>query len=265
MGFGLAHLALCLLVAGRAGAQVVNPGFETAGANSSLAASWTVNNAAGGPVYGVRTNNNPHSGSSNFEVHLASVGAGPLVEFNQSTIPVTGGAVYGFVFYADAQSGSAGYNAQYDIVWNAGTPTSTGYTGFNPGNNAYAYISNSITAPTNATSATIFFHFAGAASLSQTATIDIDDVSLSTTNVVSGGGGGGGNTATNTFKINIVPGTGISWFASNSVAYQVQWASNSISPNWNNLGNQISGNGSTNTVFDATGAPHNFYQVLSIQ
>ena len=28
---------------------------------------------------------------------------------------------------------------------------------------------------------------------------------------------------------------------------------------------EIIGNGTTNTVFDSTGAPHNFYQVLSIQ
>jgi len=48
------------------------------------------------PVYGVRTNDSPHSGSFNFQVHLASVGAGPLVQFNQAGVPVTGGTTYPF-------------------------------------------------------------------------------------------------------------------------------------------------------------------------
>ena len=117
--------------------------------------------AAGGPVYGVRTNDNPHSGSYNFEVYLASTGAGPVVQFNQSGMPVTGGTTYPFTFYASALTGSMGYNAQWRILWNAGGDT--GYQTFTPGNNAYALISNSVTAPASATSATIYFHFAGAA------------------------------------------------------------------------------------------------------
>ena len=66
-----------------------NGGFESG--TGSSATGWTVDTAAGGPVYGVRTNDNPHSGSYNFEVYLASTGAGPVVQFNQSGIPVTGG------------------------------------------------------------------------------------------------------------------------------------------------------------------------------
>src|SRR5947208_470606 len=82
------------------------------------------------------TTNNPRSGSFNFEVHLASTGAGPVVEFVQSAVPVTGGTSYPFTFYAKALTGSAGYNAQWRILWNAGGDT--GYLGFTPGNNVYA-------------------------------------------------------------------------------------------------------------------------------
>ncbi len=140
-----------------------NAGFEAG--SGSIASNWTVDTASGGPVYGVRTNDNPHNGSSfNFLVHLASTGAGPVVQFNQAGVPVTGGKVYPFTFYADALTGSAGYNGQWRILWNAGGDT--GYQTFTPGNNAYALISNSVTAPPGATSGTIYFHFAGGASTS---------------------------------------------------------------------------------------------------
>jgi hypothetical protein len=67
--------------------------------------------------------------------------------------------------------------------------------------------------------------------------------------------------------LTIARGAGITWFASNSVTYQVQWSSALLGTNtvWNNLGGSIAGNGATNTVFDPVGPPHNFYQVLSIQ
>ncbi|MBT8045811.1 MAG: hypothetical protein KJN67_01475, partial [Pontiella sp.] len=62
-------------------------------------------------------------------------------------------------------------------------------------------------------------------------------------------------------------GVGITWFASNSVTYQVQWASSDLGTNtvWNNLGESRIGDGTTNTMFDPAGAPHNFFRVLSIQ
>ena len=67
------------------------------------------------------------------------------------------------------------------------------------------------------------------------------------------------------FQISIVPGVGITWFASNRVTYQVQWAGALFGTNivWNNLGSAIVGNGSTNLVFDPVGPPHNFFHVLS--
>ena len=91
----------------------------------------------------------------------------------------------------------------------------------------------------------------------------------------TGAGGTGGDSAPVSVTpvapipllVAITRGAGISWFASNSVTYQVQWSSALLGTNtvWNNLGNSIAGNGATNTVFDPVGPPHNFYQVLGIQ
>jgi hypothetical protein len=254
--FAVSLLGLALA----APAQILNPGFELAGTNAASATNWTVTQAVGGPVYAVRTNRNPHGGGFHFEVRLASVGAGPLVEFAQTGIPIVGGTVYPLTFYAGALTGSAGYNAQWRILWNAGGDT--GYQTFNPGNNTYAFVSNSVAAPPAATSATLYFHFAGAAIPAQSATLLLDDVFLGATN---GSSGGIGNT--NKILMSIARGSGIRWFASNGVTYQVQWATTLAGTNtiWHNLGNPIAGNGATNTVFDPVGPPHNFFQVLSIQ
>ncbi len=67
--------------------------------------------------------------------------------------------------------------------------------------------------------------------------------------------------------LDIDQGVGITWFASNSVTYQVQWSSEDLGTNtvWNNLGGSTTGSGTTNTVFDPAGTPDHVYQVLSIQ
>ncbi len=218
-------------------ASPANGGFETG--SGSSADNWTVDTAAGGPVYGVRTNDNPHSGSSfNFEVHLASTGAGPVVQFNQSGVPVTGGTTYPFTFYASALTGSAGYSAQWRILWNTGGDT--GYQTFTPGNNAYALISNSVTAPAGATSATIYFHFAGAASPSQSATIDIDDVVLG-----SGSSNPGSAPMTNILQVATLPAVQISWPSGSGVEYQPESTTNLGAGSWITNLPMIAGNGGT--------------------
>jgi beta-glucanase (GH16 family) len=212
-----------------------NGGFENGSAGS--ATSWTVDTAAGGPVYGNRTNDNPHSGSYNFEVHLASTGAGPVVQINQSAIPVTGGTVYPFTFFANALSGSAGYNAQWRILWNAGGDT--GYQTYTPGNNAYTLISNSVTAPPGATSATVYFHFAGAASPAQSATIDLDDVLL-------GSGASPGTPAvTNVQPVAIQPVARVSWPTASGAEYQPEFTTNLAAGTWATNFPLVVGNGST--------------------
>jgi endoglucanase Acf2 len=244
------------------GNLLLNPGFEAAGTTASNAVNWTVAQASGGPVSALRTNRNPHSGSFHYEIHLASVGAGPVVQLQQSNVPVTGGTANRFSFYANRLTGSAGDNDQYNIQWfGPGLLGQTGFIGYAPGANVYSpIIANGLIAPTNATSATVIFYFAGAASPSQSATIQIDDVSLANTNSMASGGSG----ITNQVQAGIIRATAVGWFASNNVPYQVQWASDTNT--WNNLGSPVMGTGSSNTVVDTSGQPeHTFYRVLSIQ
>ena len=213
-----------------------NGGFES-GAGST-ATGWTVDTAAGGPVYAARTNNNPHSGSFNFEVYLASTGAGPVIQFNQSGIPVTGGTTYPFTFYASALTGSTGYSTQWRILWNVGGDT--GYQGFAPGTGTYASISNSVTAPASATSATIYFHFAGAAISSQSATIDFDDVALG-----SGISNSGSSAATNILPVTVSPVAQISWPSTSGIVYQPESTTNLVAGPWNTNFPMIVGDGGT--------------------
>jgi beta-glucanase (GH16 family) len=220
-------------------AAPVNGGFETG--SGSSATSWTVDTAAGGPVYAVRTNDSPHSGSFNFQVHLASTGAGPVVQINQSGIPVTGGTVYPFTFYAKALAGSVGYNAEWRVLWNAGGDT--GYHGFTPGNNVYALISTSVTAPASATSATIFFHFAGAADSGQSANIDLDDVTFGT-----GTSGPGTPDVTNILQVTSLPVANVTWPSTAGVQYFPQILTGQISGTWTDSLPAIVGDGTTQSI-----------------
>jgi beta-glucanase (GH16 family) len=217
---------------------VLNGGFESG--TGSSATDWTVDQAAGGPVYAVRTNDNPHSGSFNFEVHVASTGAGPVVEFNQ-VVPVTGGTTYPFTFYADRLTGSAGDSDQWRILWNAGGDT--GYVTFTPGANAYGLISNSVTAPASATSATIYFHVAGAASSSQSATIDFDDIALGATNSISGT-----PTVTNVLSVAILPVADITWPSTSGVQYFPESTTDLVAVPWATNFPMVAGDGTTKSI-----------------
>ena len=216
-----------------------NGGFENG--SGATASNWTLDTAAGGPVYGVRTNDNPESGSHNFQVHLASTGAGPVVQLNQSGIPVTGGTTYPFSFYANALAGSVGYNAQWRILWNAGGDT--GYQTFTPGNSAYALISTSVTAPASATSATIFFHFAGAASPSQSANIDLDEVSLGNTTSVPGS-----PAVTNVLQVASQPVAQINWPSTAGVQYFPESTTDLAAGPWTNNFPAVMGDGTIKSV-----------------
>jgi hypothetical protein len=216
-----------------------NGGFESG--TGATANNWTVDTAAGGPVYAVRTNSAPHSGSYNFEVHLASTGAGPVVQFNQAGVPVTGGQACPFFFYASAQTGSAGANAQWRIFWNTGGDT--GYQGFTPGNGSYSLISNNITVPSGATSGTIFFHFAGAAISSQSATIDLDDVTLG-----SGGSSTASSGSTNILSTLSIPVANLTWSSTLGVQYYPEFSTNLSAGPWTNTIGGMTGNGGAESV-----------------
>lgn len=221
-------------------ATIVNGGFESG--SGIIASNWTVTTAAGGPVYGVWTNDNPHSGSNNFEVYLASTGSGPVLAFSQANVPVTGGTSYPFTFYADALAGSAGYNAQWEIQWNTGG--STGFQTYTPGNNSYALISNTVAAPAGATSATVTFYNAGAADPSQSATIDFDDVALGSANGASPGTPG----VTNILPVAIQPVANVSWATISGTQYQPEWATNLDGGNWASNIPIVTGDGNVDSV-----------------
>lgn len=178
----LSFAGICILVAGTTSAQVLNGGFETAGTASSNAANWFTQFAgAGVAAYGVRTNDNPHGGSFDFQLHVASDGAGPVEELIQTGMVVSASTAYNFAFFADRLSGSAGDNDQYRIQWlnAAGAPIGdTGFLNFTPGNNAYALTSKTVTSMVGTVFATIDYHIAGAAAPSLTATLDFDDVTF---------------------------------------------------------------------------------------
>ena len=171
-----------VFIAGQVSAQVLNPGFETAGANPSIAANWFTQFAGTGvAAYGVRTNDNPNSGSFDFQLHVASDGAGPVEELLQTGIVASASTAYTFSFFSDRLSGSAGDNDQYRIQWlnAAGAPIGdTGFLNFTPGNNAYAQTSKVVTSIVGTVFATIDYHIAGAAAPSLTATLDFDDESF---------------------------------------------------------------------------------------
>jgi beta-glucanase (GH16 family) len=229
-----------------------NGGFESG--TGASATGWTVDTAAGGPVYGVRTNDNAHGGAYNFEVYLASTGAGPVVQFNQSGVPVTGNTTYPFTFFADALQGSAGYSAQWRILWNSGGDT--GYQTYLPGNNAYAAISNSVTVPAGATSATIFFHFAGAASPGVTATIDMDDVRLG-----SGVSNPGTPGATNVLPVAVQPFASVSWPTTLGAAYQPESTTNLAAGIWATNLPLVTGDGGTDSFLIPMTNRAAFYQL----
>jgi CxxC motif-containing protein (DUF1111 family) len=215
----------------------VNGGFESG--SGTTASNWTVDTAVGGPVYGSRTNDNPHSGLYDFQVHLGSVGAGPLVQFNQSGIPVTGGAST-LSFYADALAGSQGQSAQWKIAWNAGGDT--GYQNMILGAGTYTFNSFPVTVPNGATLATIYFHIAGAAVTSWVANVDFDDVVLG-----SGNSNPGSPTVTNVLGVGTLPVANITWPSVSGVQYFPESTTNPTCA-WGTNFPMIVGDGTTKSI-----------------
>lgn len=97
---------------------------------------------------------------------------------------MTAGTAYNFSFFSDKLAGAnIGDVEEYNVQWfNAASAliSQTGYTGFTPGANVYAQsvITNNLTAPAGAVTATVFLHAAGGAIVGGAATIDFDDVSF---------------------------------------------------------------------------------------
>jgi hypothetical protein len=242
---------------------------------NSVTLTWT---AATGSPNSYNINRSTNSGSG-----YATVGTttAPTVTFTDS---VLGGQTYYYVVTAVNGGGESGLSLEASASPSLAAPAAPAGLSATPGN---AQVALSWTASGFATGYSVKRATASAgpytpigSTTAPTVTYtDSSGLSNGTTYyyVVSATGAGGDSPDTSPVSaapvgprplvVAIARGVGIRWFASNSVPYQVQWSSALLGTNtvWNNLGSSISGNGATNTVFDSTGPPHNFFQVLSIQ
>jgi hypothetical protein len=66
-------------------------------------------------------------------------------------------------------------------------------------------------------------------------------------------------------QVYINPAVAISWTSDPTHVYQVQWASRIDTNTWVNLGVSVTGNGTTNTVYDPVGIGNRFYRVEIVQ
>jgi cellulose 1,4-beta-cellobiosidase len=235
--------------------------------------SWTA--ASGSPVsYNVKRS----TVSGGPYTNIVGTTTAPTVSYTDT---ILGGTTYYYVVSAVNSAGESGDSAYASASPILAAPAAPGGLSATPGD---SQVSLSWAASTFATS----YNVKRAAaidgpynSIGSTAGLTYDDLGLNNAQtyyyVVAAVGAGGPGFDTSPVSatpfgplplvLSIDPGVGITWFASNSVTYQVQWASELLGTNtvWNNLGSSLTGTGATNTVFDPVGPPHNFYQVLSIQ
>lgn len=246
----------------------------TPGANL-VSLSWT---AATGSPTGYNVKRSTVSGGS-----YATIGTttAPTAIYNDS---VLGGQTYYYVVAAVNGAGESTNSSQVSVAPTLAAPAApTGLAG-TAGNTQVAL---SWTASSFATSYNVKRSAAAAGPYTPIGTTTAPTVTFADSSGLNNGttyyyavsATGTGGTSADTSPVSATPvapipllvaiarGAGITWFASNSVTYQVQWSSVLLGTNtvWNNLGSSIAGNGATNTVFDPFGPPHNFYQVLSIQ
>ena len=107
------------------------------------------------------------------------------------------------------------------------------------------------------------------AATSQTATIysngsPVDSVSVPAGSLLTAVAGQVPTNTTSSFPVAIQTGAQLAWLTVNGDSYQLQWSSNPPSgSSWNNIGLSVTGNGQTNTYFDAAyPSLHQTYRVL---
>lgn len=246
----------------------------TAGTNL-VSLSWTA--ASGSPAsYNVKRSAMSGGPYTNLGATTA-----PIVSYNDS---VLGGQTYYYVVSAVNGAGESTNSLQVSAAPTLGAPASPTGLAATAGNAqvALSWAASSFASSYNVKRSTVFggpYSPMGATAAPTVTYTDSSGLNNGTTYyyVVSATGAGGTSADSAPvsaipvgpmpFLISITPGVNIAWFASNSVTYQVQWSSalSGTSTVWNNLGSAITGDGSTNSVFDPVGPPHNFFHVLSIQ
>ncbi len=248
-------------------------GLNATSETNQVSLSWT---AAGG---GLPTSYNvKRSSSSGGPYTTIGTTTAPTVTYNDA---IVGGSTYYYVVSAVngiGESADSSYVSASPIL--AAPDTPGGFSAIA----GDAQVSLSWSASEFATSYDVksSADFGGPyISIGTTATLTYDDLGLNNAQtyyyVVAAIGAGGPSSDSSPVSatpfgplplvLDIDPGVGITWFASNGVTYQVQWTTVDIGTNtvWNNLGSSITGDGTTNTVFEPAESAHNVYQVLSIQ
>jgi len=250
-------------------------GLNAASGTNLVSLSWTA--ATGSPT--------------SYIVKRSTASGGPYTNIGTTTSPIVsyydsvlGGQTYYYVVSAVNGAGESTNSLQVSAAPTLGAPAAPTGLAATAGN---AQVALSWTASSFATSYTVkratvsggTYNIVGTTTAPTVTYADSSGLNNGTTYyyVVSATGSGGTSSDSSPVSatpigpmlllISITPGVNITWYASNSVSYQVQWSSALFGTNtvWNNLGSAISGNGSTNSVFDSAGPPHNFFHVLSIQ
>jgi fibronectin type 3 domain-containing protein len=247
----------------------------TAGTNL-VSLSWTA--AAGIPSsYNVKRS----SSSGGPYTNIIATTTVPTVTYDDAVI---GGQTYYYVVSAVNVIGEGADSAYVAVSPILAAPDAPAGLSVTPGN---AQVSLSWSASTFATSYDVKratdingpYDYIGTTTAPEVTYDDTDGLSNATTYYYVVAATGAGGSSFDSSPVSATPfgpmplvatidsGLGLIWFASNSVTYQVQWASEDLGTNtvWNNLGESISGNGETNTMFDPVGEPHNYYRVLSIE
>jgi fibronectin type 3 domain-containing protein len=225
---------------------------------------------------------------TSYHVKRSSSSAGPYTTVGTTTVPtvsytdsIIGGQTYYYVVSAENGIGESADSASVSATPTLAAPaTPTGFTATADD----SQVSLSWTASPFATGYDVQRSTAYSGpytSIGSTASTMLVDTGLSNATtyyfVVAATGAGGSSAYTSPISatpfgpqplvLGIERGVGITWFASNSITYQVQWTDEDRGTNtvWNNLGESRSGDGTTNTVFDPDGTSSSHYQVLSIQ
>jgi len=145
---GVLCAAVCILVASKATALPLNPGFETAGATPNIATNWNILAATGGTFALVtRTNATPNSGS--FDMYLESAGGAgaPNTDVRSDPMAVSFGTSYNFSFFAKNPLKSGGANPQWDLFWLDASNNPVGapvFQSFSSVGSSYTLVTNAV-------------------------------------------------------------------------------------------------------------------------
>ncbi|MFO1475844.1 MAG: family 16 glycosylhydrolase [Verrucomicrobiota bacterium] len=221
-----------------AGNILANPGFE-------VGTGWTIT----GSQLPMRITTDSHSGTYSMRLYVtnsASSANSSEIDENVGTaggLPVVPGQTYTFSFWAKQISSGVSYVQNYGITWlnsSGNSVGSVGLSGFTAGNGVWQkFTVNNLVAPAGAVNANVKIYGATGAVSHGYGGVLIDDVALSFAT----------GTDTNIVSAAVQPAIQVSWPSSSGGVYDVQRTDDLVG--WSNLVSSVSGNGTTNVVYDA--------------